>query len=377
MGKKLLFIYYQNIKAGGVAKVLANLANELVSDGYQIDILFLMREHEDFYPLDSRIKKHYVDSFSFWTFKICKFNQKYLRFIPKIANINTYIYQLGVAKLMNRWLKENHMRYDNIISCWYKLSCSLALNKIVNHKTIAWEHISHTTGGPFWNRLRRFYKNLKAIISTNVPGERYYRTVNEQSTTIYNMMDSEVESQAFISPENKKNIISVVARLDPEKNISEFINIISGTDLPENWKVVIIGSGSQEDHLKKEVVEKGLYSKIELLGSKTMEEVYELLRSSKINCLTSRVEALPTILIQSMFFSNVLVAYDCNYGPSDIINSNNGFLIDLGDQQAFIGNLEKLIHDEQLLNELMRTSFEESQNWRKESIKEKWKSILS
>ena len=48
MGKKLLFIYYQNIKAGGVAKVLANLVNELVDNGYEIDILFLMSEHNHY-----------------------------------------------------------------------------------------------------------------------------------------------------------------------------------------------------------------------------------------------------------------------------------------------------------------------------------------
>lgn len=376
MGKKLLFIYYQNIKAGGVAKVLSNLANELVDKGYEVDILFLMAKHGDFYPLDDRIKKHYVDSFSYWTWSVCVFNKKYLRFLPKLQAINDYIYQLGVTLLMNKWLAKNHKNHENIISCWYKLSCTLALNKSVAKKTIAWEHISHKTGGAFWNRLRQNYKNLKTVISTNIPGEKYYRTVNKNAITIYNPMDNEIEKLNYIIPESKKNIISVVARLNPEKNIGEFVDIISKTDLPESWKVIIIGSGSEENMIRQEIIDKNLSSRIELCGSKNMDEVYELLRNSKINCLTSNVEALPTILIQAMFFSNVLLAYDCNYGPSDIINERNGHLISLGHQQSFIEKLEMLIHHEQLLNNLMQSSFIESQNWKKDAIVAKWKGIL-
>lgn len=377
MGEKLLFIYYQNIKAGGVAKVLAYLVNELVDEGYEIDILFLMSEHNDFYPIDSRVKKHYVDSFAHWAFAICAFNKRRLRFIPKLQAINDYIYQLGVTLLMNKWLKENHKSYDNIISCWYKLSCTLALNKNVNRKTIAWEHISYKTGNAFWNYLRRSYKNLKAIISTNIPGEKFYKTINQNSTTIYNPMDKELELQNYIPTEDKENTISVVARLDPEKNISEFINIISETQLPENWKVVIIGSGSMESEIRNQVINQNLSSKIELLGSKNMDEVYELLSKSKINCLTSNVEALPTILIQSMFFSNALVAYDCTYGPSDIINEKNGFLIPLGEKATFIDKLNYLVNNPISLDKLMKSSFEESQKWKKDAIIEKWKNVLS
>ena len=76
MSPKLLFIYYQNIKAGGVAKVLSNLVNELVNEGYEIDILFLMEKHDDFYPIDPRVKKHYIDSFDYWTWRLCAFNKK-------------------------------------------------------------------------------------------------------------------------------------------------------------------------------------------------------------------------------------------------------------------------------------------------------------
>ncbi|MGG5209007.1 glycosyltransferase [Chryseobacterium sp. MIQD13] len=377
MTGKILFIYYQNIKPGGVAKVLSNITSELTEQNYEIEILFLMAPHKDFYPINPKIKKHYIDSFAnkhslFATSVYKKFNK-----VPKIYNVYSYLYDFGSYKTLKEWIKENHHNYDTIVSCWYKISSMLSLDAEISKKTIAWEHMSYTSGGIFWNKgLRRYYKNLRTIVSTNIPGEIHYKRINENSLTIYNLMDNEVENQNYIQPEQKKNIISVVARLDPEKNISAFIDIISKTNLPEDWKVVIIGSGREESRIRQEVIDKNLTSKIELLGSRNMEEVYQLLSSSKINCLTSTAEALPTILIQAMFFSNALVAYDCNYGPSDIINEKNGFLVPLHAEKKFIAELESLVHDENKLNTLMKSSYEETRKWKKEKIAQQWKQIL-
>ena len=375
MEKKLLFIYYQNIKAGGVAKVLANLVNELVNEGYEIDILFLMAEHEDFYPLDSRIKKHYVDSFSYWTWRICIFNKKRLRFIPKLQTINDHIYQLGVTLLMNKWLKENHNKYDNIISCWYKLSCTLALNKNVASKTIAWEHISHQVGGLLYNKLKLKYKNLSKVICLNQDDFSYYRPINPKSTIIGNMMDSSIESQSFIPDQYKDNLITMIARLDEEKNVLEFLEIIKEAKLTKDWQIKIIGDGTQMSVLKNYIGKNSL-ANVSLLGQLNSDQVKDILSKSKISCLTSLREGFGVVLIEAMFSSNALIAYDCPSGPSEIVNEKNGFLIPLRDKEEFKTKLKYLINNPFFLEGIMKTSFEESNRWKKESIIEKWKTIL-
>jgi len=375
--KKVLFIYYQNIKPNGVSKVLSNLCSDMYRQGYDIEILFLMEPHDDFYPIDQKIKKHYTDSFANRYSKFATYIIKNFKFVPKIYNFHSYLYDLGSHKVLKKWLKINHHHYDTIVSCWYKLSAMLAIDKELSKKTIAWEHMSYTSGGIFWNKtLRPFYQNLKAVVSTNIPGEKHYLKINKESHTIYNLMDNEIEIQSFIQPQEKKNIISLIARLDPEKNISEFIDIITKAYLPKDWKVIIIGGGREEKKIREKVANENLNSRIELWGNRSMDEVYNLLKISKINCLSSTEEALPTILIQAMFFSNVLVAYDCPYGPSDIICKENGFLIPLHDKQAFIKSLENLTHDETLLNNMMKSSFEETNNWKKEKIIQQWKKIL-
>ena len=98
--KRILLVYYKLFKPGGLPRVFTNLANELVENGYDVDILLMMREQADFYPVHPKIKRHNIDTFSHWAWKICEFNIKYLKFIPKIRNINAYIYHIGVFLML-------------------------------------------------------------------------------------------------------------------------------------------------------------------------------------------------------------------------------------------------------------------------------------
>ena len=373
--KKILFIYYKLFKAGGVAKVMTNLANELVKQGYEVEILLMTNNVETFYSLDENIKIYTVDMFSHWAWKICEFNVKYLKFIPKIQNLNSYISHIGVYLLLKNWLQKNHQNYDTIISCWYKLSKIISFFNKIRNKTIAWEHISHTSHGAFWGKLlKNQYKYVNAVVYTNKAGEIFNKSINSKTITIYNMMDDYCENKEFIPTENKDNIISIIARLDPEKNISEFLDIIKETKIPDNWSVKIMEDGSQKHKLIEKAEKENI--KVEFLGIGNIAAVYKLINKSKINCLTSTAEALPTILIQAMFYSNVLIAYDCNYGPSDIINENNGFLIPLGDKQMFREKLEYLMINENIYNNLNKSSYKESQKWKKDKILEKWIEII-
>lgn len=372
---KILFIYYQNIKAGGVAKVTTTLMNELVDKGYDIDILFLMKEHRDFYAVDPRITKYYVDSFAFWTWTICEFNNKHLKFIPKIQNINTYIYHYGIAILMNRWLRKSHSQYDTIISCWYKLSCILTFNKKVRYKTISWEHISHLVGGKLWNKLKTRYNHLREIICLNTDDYTYFKKINPKTKIIGNMMDPEFEKLDFRPSIEKENIISLVARLDPEKNILEFLEIIKQTKLPTDWKVNIIGHGSQLNLLKNYAETNNLHQ-VNFLGQVDAEAVRSQMLKSKILCLTSTREGFGVVLVEGLFSSNVLIGYDCPSGPSDIINEQNGYLIPLHDKELFREKLEYLTNDKAALAQKIESSFEDSKKWKREKIMEKWRGTL-
>ena len=374
--KKILLVYYKLFKPGGVAKVLTNLANALSEQGYTVEILLLINEREHFYPLNPNIKVHNIDTFSHWAWKICEFNVKHLRFIPKIRNINAYIYHIGVFLMLRNWINKNQQNYDTIISAWYKLSSFLSLNKKANRKTIAWEHVTYQTGGILFNDiLRRYYKNLKGIVCINSPAINYYQKFNK-TYFIPNIIGEPFENQPEIYFENKENLISFVGRLDREKNVIALLEIFKKANVSKDWKLQIIGDGNERVNLEKFVEENQLQDRVIFYGTKTSDEILELLRKSKIFGFTSLKEALPTVLVESMFCGNAIVSYNCDYGPSDIINEKNGFLINLNNQQAFKTALEKLINDKSLMNKMAQNSISYSQEWKKEEVLKKWNTII-
>ena len=374
--KKILLVYYKLFKPGGVAKVLTNLANSLSEEGYTVEILLMMEEQEHFYPLNSNIKVHNIDTFSHWAWKICEFNNRHLRFIPKRNNINAYIHHIGVFLMLRNWMRKNHQNYDIIISAWYKLSSFLALNKKASKKTIAWEHVTYETGGLlFKDTLRRYYKNLKGIVCINSPAIEHYKQYNK-TYFIPNIIGEPFENQEKINFKDKENFISFVGRLDREKNVIALLEIFKESKIPTDWKLQIIGDGSERKNLEQFVDKNQLQERIIFYGTKTSEEILKLLRRSKIFGFTSLKEALPTVLVEAMFCSNAIISYNCNYGPSDIVKNNSGFLIDVNNKEDFIQKLEMLTNSDEKLEKMMENASKEAQNWKQNEILKKWQEII-
>lgn len=375
--KKLLFIYYKLWKSGGINRALTNLANELVGE-YDVSILILVKSDESFYELDPRIKLICVDSYDHWTYTVgCKSVDKYGSWLPKKQNIKNYLYDFGAYQTLNKWLNKNHQAYDTIITCQYKLSIQMALNSTFQKKTIAWEHTDHDVGGMIFNRLReKSYDKLKTIITINKPSYFYYKEKNPNTLLISNIIGEPFESVQPRSFAEIENNICFVGRLDKDKNVEELIEIFKLAKIDESWKLFIIGDGPEYARLEIYIQENNLKDKVFLEGIKSVQEVAAYLQNSKIFAFTSLREAFGNVLVEAMMCGNALIAYDCDTGPADIVNEKNGFLIPLQDQKKFIEKLEYLTNQPETLDKLMRSSYEESFSWKKDTSLKQWKEIL-
>lgn len=373
--KKILFVYYKLFKPGGIARVLSNLANELVSEN-DVSILLLMDEHTPFYELDERVNLYFTDSFAHWAFRKVNVNlDKYFKWLPYRKNLKNYSYDFGAWQTLSDWIKIHSGEFDLIIGCQYKVSIQLAKNSRCNYKTIAWEHTDHQVGGMFFSTLRRKnYYRLKGIITVNSSALKYYKQLNPNTRWIPNIIGSPFEEQTF-HPEKEK-LISYVGRLDKDKNVSELLEIFLEADLEKSWKLQIIGDGPERSQLEGFIEKNKLGNRVSLLGNKTPDEVTELLLKSSVFGFTSLKEAMGMVLVEALFCGNVLIAYDCESGPSDIVNSNNGFLIPLKDKETFVKTLKAIVSDEDRLKEMSRSAFEDAKNWKKELLISKWTEII-
>ena len=377
--QKILFVYYKLFKAGGVARVLVSLANELVAKGNEVSIVIMISDTSSFFELDKRVNIIVIDTFSHWGFQKINVNlNKYLPKLPYKNNIKNYVYDFGQWEMLHKWMNNNHQDYDVIVSSWYKLSAQLALNKKVRHKTIAWEHANFEVGGKLWfDILRKYYKNLKSVVCINSNSLQHYKSINKNSYLIPNLIGEPFESfdQNLIA--QKENTLIYVGRLDQDKNVGEILDIINQVDL-NDFQLKIIGDGPSRNDLENKLnSNENLKDKVQFLGSQSISEIYKELTKSKIFLFTSKTECLPTVLIEANLMSNALISYNCNYGPSDIVDESNGFLIPKSDQKQFIEKLQFLINQPEELNTILRTSSRNSYKWRKKEILEQWDLIFN
>lgn len=73
-----------------------------------------------------------------------------------------------------------------------------------------------------------------------------------------------------------------------------------------------------------------------------------------------------------------IVAFDCPYGPADIItDGKDGFLVSLGDTELFVDRLCQLIENLELHKTMGATGVISSQRYAAENIMPKWTTLFN
>lgn len=125
-------------------------------------------------------------------------------------------------------------------------------------------------------------------------------------------------------------ILSVIARLEPMKGHDFFFSgfkefLQSGN----NAECLIIGDGSREEELKKQVVSEGIEGFVKFLGYR--EDIQQLLLISDLIVLTSRKEGgPPQILMEAMAASRPIVATDISGNRELVVPGETGLLVPYG-----------------------------------------------
>ena len=99
--------------------------------------------------------------------------------------------------------------------------------------------------------------------------------------------------------------------------------------------------------------------------------------ASGILAATSIYEGLPMILIEGAACGLPIVSFDCNYGPSDLIqNGVNGFLVDVGDIQGLAEKIITIANNNELQNAMGLASFEKAGHYELKNVKRMWLELL-
>lgn len=199
-------------------------------------------------------------------------------------------------------------------------------------------------------------KKIK-IIYNGLSPDTFDKTLQKEKA----FEDLRIEEDFIIdkSSPNKKNIIiGLAARLHPIKGVDVFLDSIN--QLKEsnikNFRVLIAGSGTEEEKYKKYVIDNKLSEYVKFLGFiDNMNEFYEI---CDINVLSSFSESFPYSLLEGGLKGKTTVASRVGGIPEMIEDGVDGLLFSSGSSKELKDSLEKLIKDEGLRLKLS-TSFKQ------------------
>lgn len=153
----------------------------------------------------------------------------------------------------------------------------------------------------------------------------------------------------FVSSETSpctSHRVLAVGRYDFQKNFSKLIELWAqiSPKYPD-WHLDIYGDGTLRRDLEQQVQALGLSDTVHLAHpTHQMPEVY---RGASIYVMTSRYEGLPMVLLEAQHMGLPIVSFACPCGPRDILHpGEDGYLIEQGDDAAFIEALSSLMDSE-------------------------------
>jgi len=321
MSEKKICLVIPSLIAGGMERVMSELANYLVKNDASVWLILMFRD-EVFYKLDPKIQV----------------------IEPSFRKRSNLTYAFFLFPFVRRKIKSIHP--DTVLSFGerynsYVLLATLGLPFPVYISDRSSPHKSLSNFN-LWMSKFLYKKSAGIVAQTSKAAELLSRRLKGAQTNIRVIPNPLREIHRAFPP--KKNQIVALGRLVREKRYDRLLEIISFLK-DKSWNLVIVGDGYQRSQVESMIQEFGVQDRVVLAGQQ--KEVDHFLEESKIYVLTSDIEGYPNALCEAMAHGLACVSFDCVAGPSDIIeHGKNGILIEDGYTELFARNLDLLIEDE-------------------------------
>ncbi|MDY6207020.1 MAG: glycosyltransferase [Prevotella sp.] len=173
--------------------------------------------------------------------------------------------------------------------------------------------------------------------------EHVYNITKNHSLYIHNPL---YKKPIRMSNCDSKKVV-VLSRLSSEKNLLDLVFVWKSIEIKHpDWSLHIYGDGVEKKKILDGIKQNGLLTMY--LHSYIMDP-FSVLLDSSIYVLTSAHEGFPLVLVEAMSIGVPCVAYDCPYGPSEIIkDGEDGFLVKTMNPIEMIQKVNLLIEDEDL-----------------------------
>ncbi|QIO10187.1 glycosyltransferase family 4 protein [Acinetobacter lanii] len=354
--KNICFLIGDINHSGGTERVTSLIANNLVSEETKVHILSLSHGDNPFFELNHQIKTSALFTFNVSMRK---------NFIQCVKRIRAYL-------LSN---KINTLIVADSISCVFTVPATIGLN--IQH--ICWEHfnLKVNLGSKFRDLGRWMAAHWCDKIVTlterdkNFWDEKFNLKTKNKVIAIPNPSPYSLQDN---QPSLESKTILCVGRLTYQKGFDLLVEAWSqiAHELP-GWKIILVGSGEDELKLKELTIEYKVSDSFLFLGQqKNMDEFY---RKASFFCMSSRFEGLPMVLLEAQSYGLPIVAFDCDTGPSEILDhGSNGLLVEPLNIKDFAEKIKVMINGN--YQKMVEISFSNSSKFNLNKISNIWVNLL-
>ena len=132
-----------------------------------------------------------------------------------------------------------------------------------------------------------------------------------------------------------------VGRLHQQKGFDRLINALVYLEDPR-LHLVLLGEGEERQALAKLAKALSVDSRVHMPGA--VGDLWPWYRHAQCFVLSSRHEGWPNVIMEAMIQGVPVVAFDCKYGPREIIRNNvNGMLIAEGDTHGMAHAIQEIV----------------------------------
>jgi len=163
--------------------------------------------------------------------------------------------------------------------------------------------------------------------------------------------------------------ICCISRLVKYKHVDDILKAISvlKKSVPD-VRCKIVGTGPEEENLRKLVAKLGIKENVEFLGFiKSHDEVMRILKSSHVFCLASTVEGFGIVLLEAMAAGVPFVATAIE-PLLEASSGRGGFFFAPGDVDEMSKKLQSLLTEDELRKKIAKEGREWVKNYRWEEI---------
>lgn len=355
---KKILVYYDSMNPkGGIERVLANLFNMVCKD-YEVTVLTCddLNSSYELSPNIARIsmfKNRELNMNKSRVYRIRQILKSLLfnhKFLKKIVDDFDYIYIATPLTALELYL----------------------LGKKVRRKTVVSEHASYYACNRVYKMIRKIVYPKMYIVSVPTKTDTQMYLKNScNAIYIPHLSTFNADEKNFV---NNKIALNV-GRLTNDKQQILLLKIwkkLKEQKKLNGWSLRIVGEGELRTVLEEYILENDLSDCVTLVSITSRIDLEYA--NANLFLFTSKMEGFGMVLLEAMAFGVPCISFDCHSGPRDIIKNNyNGYLIDCYDEEKYSSTIDKVINNEELLDELSKNAYKTINEWDNESIIKLWK----